>query len=174
MCQSFSHRTVKIFRAGILAPSVRGNRLRVLIYIAQELRTCHPAPANRGVHDLQHSPMPPPDDDEVRKTARQAHHDDARQRLRTLAEQVVERQDDLLGIEAELIGNGLHGVDGGAIDAGLAGFAEAAVTGTLAEAFEQAFERSRPAIQVRTLDHFGREEFPQCAPITAPAERSSS
>src|ERR1700685_4178673 len=87
---------------------------------------------------------------------------------------MIHRQHDLFGFEAELIGHRFHSVDRGAIDARLASLAKTAVAGVGSETFQQALERGRPAVHVGALDYFGNEEFPQCAPTTAPAERSSS
>lgn len=68
---------------------------------------------------------------------------------------MIDGQHDLLRFDAELIGDFFQGVDGGAVDIGLAGFAEAAVVDIDAETFEEAFEGGGAAIHVGGLDGFG-------------------
>src|SRR5690606_20778597 len=64
----------------------------------------------------------------------------------------------LRGVEAEAGGDVLQRVDGGAVDVGLARFAEPAVAGRDAVAFEQARQRRRAAVHGGGLDDLGREE----------------
>ena len=52
---------------------------------------------------------------------------------------VIDGQHDLRGVEAELLGDFFDGIDGGAVDFGVAGFSEAAVGDGAAEAFEDGF-----------------------------------
>src|SRR5579859_7921677 len=70
---------------------------------------------------------------------------------------MIQRNDNLLGIESQLAADGFHGIDGGAVHAGLAGFSQAAVADMNAETFEQAFQRRRTAVEVGSLHYFRRE-----------------
>ena len=70
---------------------------------------------------------------------------------------VIDGQHDLGGVEAELLGDFFDGIDGGAVDFGVAGFAEAAVGDGAAEAFEDGFEGGGAAVHGGGLDDFGDE-----------------
>ncbi len=71
---------------------------------------------------------------------------------------MLRRHEDLLGHEPELLREVLQGVDGGAVDVGLAGLAQAPVAHADAEALEHALERRWPAIHRRGLHDLRREE----------------
>ncbi len=71
---------------------------------------------------------------------------------------MIGRQHDLLGFDAELVGGLFDGVDGSAVDVGLAGFAKTAVIGVDAEALQQGFQRRGAAVHVGGLDDLGNEE----------------
>ncbi len=123
------------------------------IKIGQEARGGHPAPADCGIHQFHELPKPAPNDDEVGDAGGQHHDGDGGQRARFFHEHVIAGQHDLLGAQPELIGDFLDGVDGGAVHAGLARLAQAAVVYRNAKAFEQGLERRRPAIHVGGLDN---------------------
>jgi len=125
---------------------------------AKEPALGEPAPAGDWVHDLDQRPQGPPDDQEVREAARKANDEDRRQ---VLAEKnVIEGHHHLLGIEAERPREVLDGVDGGAVDVGLAGLAQASVARRDLEALKQAVEGRRPAVHRRGLDDLRRESAP--------------
>ena len=65
---------------------------------------------------------------------------------------------DLLGLEPELVGDFLDGVDGGAVDVGLAGFAQAAVIDLNIETLEQGFQCRGSTVHVGGLDNLGHDE----------------
>src|SRR5579875_736237 len=163
---------LKIVRTGIVAPIGGAGGHDVAEDFALELDRGDPAPADGGVHDLEQASVATPGDDEVRDPVGQADDDNCGQGLGGREEQMIGRQHDLLGFETELVGDRFHGVDRSAVDAGLAGLAQAAIAGRRPKAFEQAFERGGPAVHVGALDHFGCQKFSQCAPARAPAERS--
>src|SRR2546429_375024 len=71
---------------------------------------------------------------------------------------MVDRHHDLIGVEAEQAGGVFQGVDGGAVDVGLACFPQAAVADVGAESAEQAGQGGRPAVHGRGLHHLGGEE----------------
>jgi len=60
---------------------------------------------------------------------------------------------------SELVGDFFHGVDGGAVDIGLAGLAQTSVVHRDAETFQQGLEGGRAAVHVGGLDDFRNEEF---------------
>ena len=117
-----------------------------------------PAAADGGIHHLNETPMTPPQDDEMRKAVRLDHDRDGGQRARFLDRHMIHRQQDLFGLEPELIGGFLDGVDGRTVDVSLAGLAEAAVVGANGETFEQGFQRRRAAIHVGGLDNLRHDE----------------
>src|SRR6185295_3834127 len=87
-----------------------------------------------------------------------AHDHQRRQAARLGVEQMVERHHHLLGVQPQLAGDLLHGVDRRAVEIDLAGLPQAAVAHRAAEAFEQRFERRGTAIHLGGLDHLRREE----------------
>ncbi len=113
--------------ARILAPILGRDGLLMDVEIGQKARRAHPAPAHRGIHQLDESAEPAPDDDEVRDAVGQHDDGDGGQRARFIDQHVIGRQHDLLGSQSELIRDFFDGVDGGAVHAGLAGLAQAAV-----------------------------------------------
>jgi hypothetical protein len=86
------------------------------------------------------------------------HDGDGREGARFREQHVIHGEHDLLRLDAELIGHFFQCVDGGAVDIGLAGFAQAAVVDVDAETFEETFEGGGSAIHVGGLDRFGDEE----------------
>ncbi len=148
----------EIFGAGILAPIVRYDVLLMKIKIGQKPGGAHPAPAHRRIHDFNPSPETAPHDDEVRDARRQHHDGDGGQRACFIYQHVIGGQHNLFGLEPELIGDFFDGVDGGAIHAGLAGLAQAAVVYRNTKAFQQRLERRRSAVHVGSLDHLRDDE----------------
>jgi hypothetical protein len=64
----------------------------------------------------------------------------------------------LFGGQPQLYGYLLQAIDRGPVNAGLAGFAQAAVTGVDAVPFEQTVEGGRATVHSRRLDDLGRQE----------------
>ena len=70
---------------------------------------------------------------------------------------MVHRQHDLLGVQAELHGHVLQGIDRGPINVGLTRLAQATIAHGHAKAIEQTLERRRAAVHGRGLHHLGHE-----------------
>jgi hypothetical protein len=116
------------------------------VEFVEETRASRPAPPGGRIHQLHDAAMAAPGYHEVGHPAGQPHDSESRQGLRLGQEHVVHRQYHLLGLEAELHGQLLQRVDRGAVDIGLTGLAQASVAHGDPEAFQQAFERRRPAV----------------------------
>src|ERR1700732_5098483 len=102
--------------------------------------------------------MASPDHDKVSETVRQHDDRDCGESVGFFEQHMIERQYYLLGLEPELVGNFLNSVDGGAVDIGLAGFAEAAIMHVDAETAQEAFQSGRATIHVGGLDDLRDDE----------------
>jgi hypothetical protein len=127
---------LELVAAGELAPGVSRNFLCVYIHAFLKFADADPAAAGTRIHNLEPSADFSPDDYEVSGLRREADDDDSGQVFRLREEDVIEGDKELFGIESESDGGGFDGVDGGTVDSGLAGFAEAAIACRDAEAFE--------------------------------------
>ena len=95
----------EFFAAGPLAPGVGGNREGVAVNGVQKLLNSRPAPPGGRIHDL-HQPAAQflPDNHKMGEAVGQAHDDDGRQRRRLVQQQMIQRDHDLFGIKAQLVG----------------------------------------------------------------------
>ncbi len=94
----------------------------------------------------------------MRQTGRETDHGHSGKRAGFVQQHVIDGQDDLLGIEAELNRDLFDRIDGRAVDVGLAGLAQAWVAGTDSEPLDQTLETRRPAIHRRRLHHLRDDE----------------
>ena len=85
----------------------------------------HPAPPDGRVHHLEQRPVAAPDQHEVGEALGEADDQQGRQRRGLGQEQVVHGEENLLGREAELPGDGLEDVDRRPVNFGLTGLARA-------------------------------------------------
>ena len=124
--------------AGPLLPRFGGDFLFVAVELIEERFYGRPAAAGAGIHDLEPGAVATPDDDKV-VAAFELDDGEAGEGGGGWVDDVIDGQHDLRGVEAELLGDFFDGIDGGAVDFGVAGFAEAAVGDGAAEAFEDGF-----------------------------------
>jgi hypothetical protein len=111
-------RVEKTLRRRPVPKSLGGDAVLVDVELALELRGRHPAPPPRRIHHLHPRPVRAPGDHEVRESRGQRHHHERGQRRRLGQQKFLHRQGDLLGLEAQHRGQGLHGVDGRAVHGG--------------------------------------------------------
>jgi hypothetical protein len=97
------------------------------------------AAAGGGVHDLDVFAVGSPDDYEVRDAVGLDYDGDGREGSGFQEQHVIDGEHDLFRLDAELIRDFFQCVDGGAVDIGLAGFAQASIVDVDAETFEETF-----------------------------------
>ena len=124
----------------------------------EELLLGQPASAMRRIHHLYKGSHAVPDDDEMGGTGRQASHDQGGQCFGDRQQQVIFGQQQLFGVQTQLLGHIFDRVDRGAIDIGLAGLAQAPIAGGDTEPLEQAFQGGWSAVHCRSLDDFRGQE----------------
>src|SRR5580698_8395582 len=157
--QALTEGREKVPGPGIISPVPGSDSLPVKIELGSKTRGAHPAPADRWIHQFNESPETAPHDHEVRDAAGQHHDGDGGQRTGFIDQYVIGRQHDLLSPQPQLIRDLFDGVDGGAIHAGLAGLAQAAVVYRNAETLQQRLESCWPTVHVGGLDHLRDKEL---------------
>src|SRR5215471_10175872 len=70
---------------------------------------------------------------------------------------MVDRYQDLLGVQSKLYSDGFQSINRSAIDVSLAGFAQAAIAYRQAIAFQETGKRGRPTVHGGSLHHFRGE-----------------
>jgi hypothetical protein len=144
--QAAAQRAKKLVCAYPLPPGSGGNRGGVDVEFIEQLLRSEPAPSHRRIHDLKEATTLAPDDHEMREVIGLTDDHEGWQGAGLRQQQVVYRQHHLLSLKAELHGDLLHGVNGGPVHIGLAGFAQAAITYGDAKALQEAFERRWSAV----------------------------
>ena len=155
-----AQRVEELGRGGPLAPVGAGHALLVCEQVLGKGRAAQPAAAERRVHHLQPAAVAAPHHHEVGRAVGMAHDHDRRQPARAGQEQVVGGDQHLLGRHAHLVGDVLDDIDRGAVDVGLAGFAQPAITDRHAEPLEDALQAGRAAVHRGRLDHLVRQPAP--------------
>ncbi len=151
-------RAAEFSACGPLAPRLSRDGHLMDVEIAGHLTDGQPAAAGHGIHHLQLAAYPAPQHHEMREAVGQAHDGDGGQRGGFGKHDVIGGNNHLFGIQPQLVSELFHGIDGGAIHRGLAGFAEPAVTRAQAEAGEQGGQAGRTTVHRRRLHHFRNQK----------------
>jgi hypothetical protein len=109
-------------------------------HLVEKRSTAQPQTATRWVHHLNERTVAPPGHDKVSSAVGTSDDGDCRERCRFGQQDVIERNQDLLRVKSELLGNDFDCVDRRSVDIRLACFPEPAVAGVNAETFKEGFE----------------------------------
>ncbi len=102
--------------------------------------------------------MASPRHDEMSGAVGASHHGNCREGRCFVQEDMVEREEDLLGVEPELFGDDFNRVDRRSIDVCLASLSKPAVARANVKAVKECLERRWTAVDRRRLDDFSNEE----------------
>src|SRR5262249_41560419 len=138
-----------------LTPITRRNCECVNVKLVQKTTARYPATADRRIHQLHETSVLAPGNYEVRHAAWVHHDDDCGKCFSGREQHMIDRDHDLLCAKAELCADVLERVYRGAVNISLASFAQTTITHRNTPAFEHGFERRRPTVHHRSLDHLG-------------------
>src|SRR5580693_5284417 len=125
--QAVAEGAEEIIGCCIFTPAFSRHQHLVDVKLIQKLFARNEAAASGGVYDLDIFVVGSPHHDEMRNAVGLNDNGDAGKGAGFREQHMVDGQHDLLRFDAKLVGDFFQRVDGGAIDIGLAGFAQAAI-----------------------------------------------
>src|SRR6266496_400333 len=127
--QSSPKRPEKRLRAGPLAPCVSRYVHRVDDHLVQKRAPCDPEAAARRIHHLNQRTVASPRHYEMRSTVGTADNRNRWESGGFIQEYVIQREQNLPGVQPELLCDHFNGVNRCSVNIRLTGFAQAAIAG---------------------------------------------